>query len=267
MRPAPILARRVRIMVRNEAPRVGGATAPVPAFAPVMSDLAARLDSVHHRIADAARAAGRDPASVTLLAVSKTFPADAVRAAHAAGQRVFGENYVQESIDKIDTLADLRAELEWHFIGPLQSNKTRAVAERFDWVHSVDRLKIAQRLAEQRPAHLPPLNVCVQVNISGEASKSGVAPADVADVARAVAALPSLRLRGLMAIPEPADDADAQRAPHRALRALFDSLRAGGLPLDTLSMGMSADLDAAVLEGATIVRVGTAIFGARDYSH
>ncbi|WP_186249362.1 MULTISPECIES: YggS family pyridoxal phosphate-dependent enzyme, partial [unclassified Burkholderia] len=169
-----------------------------------MSDLAARLESVHHRIADAARAAGRDPASVSLLAVSKTFPADDVRAAHAAGQRAFGENYVQESIDKIDALADLRASLEWHFIGPLQSNKTRPVAERFDWVHSVDRLKIAQRLSEQRPAHLPPLNVCVQVNISGEASKSGVAPADVAEVARAVAALPSLRLRGLMAIPEPA---------------------------------------------------------------
>jgi len=232
-----------------------------------MSDLAASLESVHRRIADAARAAGRDPASVTLLAVSKTFSADAVRAAHAAGQRAFGENYVQESIDKIDALADLRAGLEWHFIGPLQSNKTRPVAERFDWVHSVDRLKIAQRLAEQRPAHLPPLNVCVQVNISGEASKSGVAPDEVAEVARAVAALPSLRLRGLMAIPELASDPDAQRAPHRALRALFDTLRAGGLPLDTLSMGMSADLEAAVLEGATIVRVGTAIFGARDYSH
>ncbi|TGN94809.1 YggS family pyridoxal phosphate-dependent enzyme [Burkholderia sp. USMB20] len=232
-----------------------------------MSDFAVRLDSVHRRIADAARAAGRDPATVSLLAVSKTFPADDVRAAHAAGQRAFGENYVQESIDKIDALADLRAALEWHFIGPLQSNKTRPVAERFDWVHSVDRLKIAQRLAEQRPAHLPPLNVCVQVNISGEASKSGVAPADVADVARAVAALPALRLRGLMAIPEPADDIDAQRVPHRTLRALYDALRADGLPLDTLSMGMSADLEAAVLEGATIVRVGTAIFGARDYSH
>lgn len=254
-------------MMRIEAPRPGGATAPVPAFVPVMSDLAVRLESVHRRIADAARAAGRDPAAVTLLAVSKTFPADAVRAAHAAGQRAFGENYVQESIDKIDALADLRAALEWHFIGPLQSNKTRPVAERFDWVHSIDRLKIAQRLAEQRHAHLPPLNVCVQVNISGEASKSGVAPADVAEVAHAVAALPSLRLRGLMAIPEPAGDADAQRAPHRALRALFDALRADGLPLDTLSMGMSADLEAAVLEGATIVRVGTAIFGARDYSH
>ncbi|MHA7164762.1 YggS family pyridoxal phosphate-dependent enzyme, partial [Burkholderia pseudomallei] len=156
-----------------------------------MSDLAARLASVHRRIDEAARAAGRAPGSVTLLAVSKTFPADAVRAAYAAGQRAFGENYVQESIDKISTLADLRAELEWHFIGPLQSNKTRPVAERFDWVHTIDRLKIAQRLSEQRPAHLPPLNVCVQVNISGEASKSGVAPADAAGLARAVAALPA----------------------------------------------------------------------------
>ncbi|AOJ08928.1 YggS family pyridoxal phosphate-dependent enzyme [Burkholderia mayonis] len=232
-----------------------------------MSDLAARLASVHHRIDDAARAAGREPRAVTLLAVSKTFPADAVRAAHAAGQRAFGENYVQEAIDKIESLADLRAELEWHFIGPLQSNKTRAVAERFDWVHTVDRLKIAQRLSEQRPAHLPPLDVCVQVNISGEASKSGVAPADAAELARAVAALPALRLRGLMAIPEPAHDPDAKRAPHRALRALFERLRADGLALDTLSMGMSDDLEAAVAEGATIVRIGTAIFGARDYSH
>ncbi|AJY44247.1 YggS family pyridoxal phosphate-dependent enzyme [Burkholderia humptydooensis] len=232
-----------------------------------MSDLAARFASVHRRIDDAARAAGRDPRAVTLLAVSKTFPADAVRAAHAAGQRAFGENYVQESIDKIDTLADLRAELEWHFIGPLQSNKTRPVAERFDWVHTVDRLKIAQRLSGQRPAHLPPLNVCVQVNISGEASKSGVAPADAAELARAVAALPALRLRGLMAIPEPATDPEAKRAPHRALHALLEQLRAGGLALDTLSMGMSDDLEAAVAEGATIVRIGTAIFGARDYAH
>ncbi|AGK46543.1 MULTISPECIES: YggS family pyridoxal phosphate-dependent enzyme [Burkholderia] len=232
-----------------------------------MSDLAARFASVHRRIDDAARAAGRDPRAVTLLAVSKTFPADAVRAAHAAGQRAFGENYVQESIDKIDTLADLRAELEWHFIGPLQSNKTRPVAERFDWVHTVDRLKIAQRLSGQRPAHLPPLNVCVQVNISGEASKSGVAPADAAELARAIAALPALRLRGLMAIPEPATDPEAKRAPHRALHALLEQLRAGGLALDTLSMGMSDDLEAAVAEGATIVRIGTAIFGARDYAH
>lgn len=232
-----------------------------------MSDLAARLASVHRRIDEAARAAGRAPGSVALLAVSKTFPADAVRAAYAAGQRAFGENYVQESIDKISTLADLRAELEWHFIGPLQSNKTRPVAERFDWVHTIDRLKIAQRLSEQRPAHLPPLNVCVQVNISGEASKSGVAPANAAGLARAVAALPALQLRGLMAIPEPETDPEAKRAPHRALHALFEQLRAGGLALDTLSMGMSDDLEAAVAEGATIVRIGTAIFGARDYAH
>ncbi|MCM2549886.1 YggS family pyridoxal phosphate-dependent enzyme [Burkholderia glumae] len=231
-----------------------------------MLDLAARLASVHRRIDDAARSAGRAPSDVALLAVSKTFPAEAVRAAHAAGQRAFGENYVQESLDKIAALADLRASLEWHFIGPLQSNKTRAVAERFDWVHSVDRLKIAQRLAEQRPAQLPPLNVCVQVNVSGEATKSGVAPDEVAALAQAVAALPALRLRGLMAIPEPAGDLAAQRAPHRRLRELYDALRAGGLALDTLSMGMSADLEAAVLEGATIVRIGTAIFGARDYS-
>ncbi|ABC38956.1 YggS family pyridoxal phosphate-dependent enzyme [Burkholderia thailandensis] len=232
-----------------------------------MPDLAARLASVQRRIDEAARAAGREPRAVTLLAVSKTFPADAVRAAYAAGQRAFGENYVQESIDKIDSLADLRAELEWHFIGPLQSNKTRPVAERFDWVHTIDRLKIAQRLAEQRPAHLPPLNVCVQVNISGEASKSGVAPSDAAELARAIAALPALRLRGLMAIPEPAADPEAKRAPHRALHALFEQLRADGLALDTLSMGMSDDLEAAVAEGATIVRIGTAIFGARDYAH
>ena len=165
-----------------------------------MSDLAARLDAVRHRIDEAARAAGRAPGSVGLVAVSKTFPADAVRAAHAAGQRAFGENYVQEALGKLAELADLRASLEWHFIGPLQSNKTRPVAEQFDWVHSVDRVKIAERLAEQRPAHLPPLNVCLQVNISGEASKSGVKPAAAAELARAVAALPALRLRGLMAV-------------------------------------------------------------------
>ncbi len=232
---------------------------------PRMSDLAASLASVHRRIDDAARSAGRTPGEVVLLAVSKTFPAEAVREAHAAGQRAFGENYVQEALDKIAALADLRASLEWHFIGPLQSNKTRVVAEQFDWVHSVDRLKIAQRLAEQRPAHLPPLNVCVQVNVSGEDSKSGVAPAEAAALAREVAALPTLRLRGLMAIPEPAGELAAQRVPHRLLRELFDTLKAEGLALDTLSMGMSADLEAAVLEGATIVRVGTAIFGARDY--
>ena len=186
-----------------------------------------------------------------------------MRAAEAAGLHCFGENYVQEALDKIAALADLRAELEWHLIGPLQSNKTRVVAETFDWVHSVDRLKIAQRLSEQRPEALPPLNVCLQVNISGEASKSGLAPRDVASVAHAVAKLPRLRLRGLMAIPEPAGDFAAQRAPHRALNELLQALRADGLQLDTLSIGMSADLEAAIAEGATIVRIGTAIFGTR----
>ncbi|CAB3774214.1 YggS family pyridoxal phosphate-dependent enzyme [Paraburkholderia humisilvae] len=232
-----------------------------------MPDLIHNLDAVRERIAFAARAAGRDPRSITLLAVSKTFPSEDIRAAHLAGQRAFGENYVQEALTKLDALTDLRDSIEWHFIGPLQSNKTRPVAERFDWVHSVDRLKIAQRLAEQRPEGLPPLNVCIQVNVSGEASKSGVTPSEVTDVAHAVAALPTLRLRGLMAIPEPAADIDAQRTPHRALREWFDRLRADGLALDTLSMGMSGDLEAAVLEGATIVRIGTAIFGARDYSN
>jgi len=233
----------------------------------LLHHLAHNLADVRQRIAEAARAAGRDAQSVRLLAVSKTFPADAVRAAHAAGQRAFGENYVQESLDKIEALADLRASLEWHFIGPLQSNKTRPVAAHFDWVHSVDRLKIAQRLSEQRPDNLAPLNVCLQVNVSGEASKSGVGIAEAAEIAQQIAALPKLKLRGLMSIPEPAGDLAAQRAPHRELRALFERLRGDGLALDTLSMGMSADLEAAVLEGATIVRVGTAIFGARDYSH
>ena len=232
-----------------------------------MPDLVHNLHAVSQRIVLAEQLAGREPRSVALLAVSKTFPAEDVRAAHAAGQRMFGENYVQESLTKIEALADLRASLEWHFIGPLQSNKTRPVAENFDWVHSVDRLKIAQRLAEQRPAHLPPLNVCLQVNVSGEASKAGVTPAEAAEAAHAIAALPQLRLRGLMSIPEPAETIEAQRAPHRQLRELFERLRADGLELDTLSIGMSGDLEAAVLEGATIVRVGTAIFGARDYSH
>lgn len=215
------------------------------------------------RIAAACARAQRDVQSVTLLAVSKTFGAQAIREALAAGQHRFGENYVQEALEKMAALADVRPRLEWHLIGPLQSNKTRAVAEHFDWVHSVDRLKIAQRLSDQRPAHLPPLQVCLQVNVSGEASKSGLAPAEVGAMARDVAALPRLHLRGLMAIPEPADDPDARRRPHRALRELLDTLRAQGLDLDTLSMGMSADLEAAVLEGATIVRVGTAIFGQR----
>jgi pyridoxal phosphate enzyme (YggS family) len=232
-----------------------------------MPDLVHNLHAVSQRIVLAEQLAGREPRSVALLAVSKTFPAEDVRAAHAAGQRMFGENYVQESLTKIEALADLRASLEWHFIGPLQSNKTRPVAENFDWVHSVDRLKIAQRLAEQRPAHLPPLNVCLQVNVSGEASKAGVTPAEAAEAAHAIAALPQLRLRGLMSIPEPADTIEEQRAPHRQLRELFERLRADGLALDTLSMGMSGDLEAAVLEGATIVRIGTAIFGNRDYSN
>ncbi|MBX3603773.1 MAG: YggS family pyridoxal phosphate-dependent enzyme [Piscinibacter sp.] len=228
-----------------------------------MATILSNIQQVRARIARACDAARRPVQSVTLLCVSKTFSADAVREAHAAGERCFGENYVQEALDKIDALSDLRTQLEWHLIGPLQSNKTRVVAERFDWVHSVDRLKIAQRLAEQRPAGLPPLQLCLQVNISGEASKSGLAPAEVPALAQAVAALPRVRLRGLMAIPEPAADTASQRMPHRALHALLESLRGQGLDLDTLSMGMSADLEAAVLEGATLVRVGSAIFGAR----
>jgi pyridoxal phosphate enzyme (YggS family) len=228
-----------------------------------MASIEAKLQQVRHRIAEACARAGRPVQSVTLLAVGKTFGVDALRQAHAAGQRAFGENYVQEALAKIDALGDLRATLEWHLIGPLQSNKTRDVAERFDWVHSVDRLKTAQRLSEQRPAALGPLSVCLQVNVSGEASKSGVAPADLPALASAVAALPRLRLRGLMSIPEPVEGFAAQRMPHRRLHHLLADLNRRGLALDTLSMGMSADLEAAVAEGATIVRVGSAIFGAR----
>jgi pyridoxal phosphate enzyme (YggS family) len=225
-----------------------------------------KLREVKRRIAVACDQAGRSVNEVTLLAVSKTFDAAAVRAAHAAGQTAFGENYVQEALAKMAALADLRPQMQWHLIGPLQSNKTRAVAEAFDWVHSVDRLKIAQRLAEQRPAGLPPVQLCLQVNISGEASKSGATPAEVPALAAAVAQLPAerVRLRGLMAIPEPGADVQAQRAPHRALRELLHAVNERhGLRLDTLSMGMSADLEAAVAEGATLVRVGTAIFGGR----
>ncbi|MBL8435804.1 MAG: YggS family pyridoxal phosphate-dependent enzyme [Zoogloea sp.] len=214
------------------------------------------------RIARAAEAAGRNAAEVRLLAVSKTWPADSVREAAAAGQRAFGENYVQEGAEKVDALAALG--LEWHFIGPLQSNKTRLVANRFAWVHSIDRLKIAERLSAQRDAHLPPLELCIQVNVSGEASKSGVAPAELPALAHAVAGLPRLRLRGLMAIPEPTSDVALQRARFAALRELRDRLNAGGLALDTLSMGMSDDLEAAIAEGSTMVRVGTAIFGSRS---
>ena len=231
-----------------------------------MNSVIGNLQTVLSRIAQACAAAGRPVDSVTLLAVSKTFGADAVREAFAAGQREFGENYVQEALDKIAALSDLRTQVEWHLIGPLQRNKTRPVAEAFDWVHSVDRLKIAQRLSEQRPAELPPLQLCLQVNISGETSKNGLLPDEVLAVAQAVAQLPRVRLRGLMAIPEPAGDEAAQRAPHRALRELLVALNDAGLGLDTLSMGMSADLEAAVAEGATIVRVGTAIFGGRSYA-
>lgn len=227
------------------------------------SSIAENIHQVRLRIDAACALACRDPHTVRLLAVSKTCPGSAVRAAHAAGQAAFGENYVQEGLAKIDELSDLRPSLAWHLIGPLQSNKTRAVAEAFDWVHGVDRLKIAERLSEQRPAGLPPLNICLQVNVSGEASKSGVGWDGLPALARAVAALPGLRLRGLMSIPEPAADLAAQRAPHRALREAFERLQSEGLALDTLSMGMSADLEAAVLEGATLVRIGTAIFGAR----
>ena len=196
-----------------------------------------------------------------LLAVSKTFGAEAVREAAACGQRAFGENYIQEAVDKIGQLAELA--LEWHCIGPIQSNKTRLVAEHFDWVHTIDRLKIAQRLSEQRPSSLPPLNCCLQVNIDGGTNKSGVAPGEVLALAREVAALPGLRLRGLMTIPEPATRYEEQLAVHRQARALFDALRAEGLNLDTLSMGMSGDLDAAIAAGSTMVRVGSAIFGSR----
>lgn len=226
-----------------------------------MADIESNLSAVRARIAAACRAAGRAPDAVQLLAVSKTFGADAVRAAHAAGQSAFGENYVQEALDKRAQLSDLP--LIWHYIGPIQSNKTRTIAESFDWVHSIDREKIAARLSEQRPASLPPLQVCVQVNISGEASKSGCAPADAPALCRAVAALPRLQLRGLMAIPAPAAAGDDPRAPFRALQALYASLRREGLELDTLSAGMSDDLEAAIAEGSTLVRIGTAIFGTR----
>ncbi|MBP5985628.1 MAG: YggS family pyridoxal phosphate-dependent enzyme [Azonexus sp.] len=229
-----------------------------------MSAIADNLQAVQARIAKAAAAAGRPPESVRLLAVSKTWPLASVVEAADAGQRAFGENYVQEGIDKIAAISGRN--LEWHFIGPLQSNKSKPVAECFDWVHSIDRLKIAERLSAQRPTYLPPLQVCVQVNVSGEASKSGCAPDEALALCRAVATLPGLRLRGLMTIPEPSDDPAAQRAPFRRLREIHEQLRAAGLPLDTLSMGMSHDLEAAVAEGATIVRIGTAIFGERNYA-
>jgi pyridoxal phosphate enzyme (YggS family) len=225
------------------------------------TSIADNLAQVRAQMLIACQAAGRAPESVRLLAVSKTWGADAVRQAYAAGQVAFGENYIQEAVDKIMALRDLP--LEWHCIGPIQSNKTRLVAEHFDWVHSLDRLKIAQRLSEQRPAHLPPLQVCIQVNVDGGLNKSGVSPEDLPSLARAVASLPHLKLRGLMTIPEPAETPVQMQAIHAQAKALLDALRAQGLPLDTLSMGMSADMQAAIAEGSTMVRVGTAIFGAR----
>lgn len=228
-----------------------------------MATIANNLQLVRNRIQAACAQTGRPADSVTLLAVSKTFPAVTVRDAFHAGQRWFGENYVQEALDKIAELADLRAQITWHLIGPLQSNKTRMVAEHFDWVQSVDRLKVAQRLSEQRPAHLLPLQVCIQVNTSGEASKSGVAPSEALALAQAVAALPRLQLRGVMALPAPSPDPAVQADALAQVRVVFEQLRVAGLPLDVLSMGMSADLEAAVAQGSTMVRVGTALFGQR----
>ncbi len=233
-----------------------------------MTTLCNNLEKVHQRMAQACASAGRDAPGVALLAVSKTFGADAVQAAAQAGQRAFGENYVQEGVDKI---AALRAagwdRLQWHCIGPLQSNKTRLVAEHFDWVHTIDRLKIAERLSAQRPAHLAPLQVCLQLNVDGGANKSGVPPEEALALARAVAQLPRLVLRGVMAIPEPAIGFEAQRALHLRAKAGFDAIAAAGGPglehFDTLSLGMTADLEAAIAAGSTLVRVGSGIFGGR----
>lgn len=228
----------------------------------IIDDPAARLEGVRDRIARAALAVGRAPSAVTLIAVSKTFPTEALRAAYAAGQRHFGESYAQEALAKMDALADL-TDIVWHFIGPLQSNKTRPIAERFDWVHSVDRLKIAERLSAQRPADRAPLQACLQVNVSGEATKSGADPDALGHLADAVATLPNLSLRGLMTIPEPSDDPLLQRRRFASLRRLLEAQAPKHPGMDTLSMGMSDDLESAVAEGATFVRVGRAIFGSR----
>jgi len=242
-------------------------------MATIPTPLQERLAAVRTRIAKACESASRHADTVHLLAVSKTFPAAVVQEAAATGQADFGENYLQEAIDKITALRTMTsppmatAPLVWHFIGPIQSNKTRPIAENFDWVHTIDRDKIARRLSEQRPDNLPPLQVCIQVNVSGEASKSGVAPGDVAELARLVAGLPRLTLRGLMAIPEPTEDMTLQRQRFATLRGLLESLQKDGLAVDTLSMGMSADMDAAIAEGATMVRIGTAIFGARQQTN
>lgn len=227
-----------------------------------LNSITERLEAVRGRISTAEARFERPAGSVTLLAVSKKHPAEAVRAAAGTGQRRFGESYAQEAVTKIAALADL--DLEWHFIGPLQSNKTRDVAAHFDWVHSLDRLKLARRLSEQRPAGLGPLQVCLQLNVSGEVNKAGCQPHELPELARAVSQLPNLQLRGLMTIPARSEGFDAQRRPFRLLRQAFEQLRLTGFELDTLSMGMSADLEAAVAEGATIVRVGTDVFGARQ---
>ena len=226
-----------------------------------MTAILSNLQAVHAAIDQAALMAQRDAAQITLLAVSKTVPASVVREAYSLGQKAFGENFVQEALDKMHDLRDLP--LQWHFIGPIQSNKTRAIAENFSWAHSVDRLKIAQRLSEQRPTNMPPLNVCLQINVSGESTKGGVAPDEAEALAHAIAILPRLKLRGLMAIPAPAEELAVQRAAFTKMRELLNMLNTTGLNLDTLSMGMSHDLTAAIMEGATIVRVGTAIFGSR----
>jgi len=227
-----------------------------------MDSIAVNLQAVRARIARAAQAAQRAPGDILLLAVSKTIPAERIAEAHAAGQRAFGENHAQEAVEKITVLATLS--LDWHFIGPIQSNKARVIAQHFGWVHSVEREKIAERLNAARPEGMAPLNVCIQVNVSGEATKSGVAPGEEAKLAEAIARLPRLKLRGLMAIPEPTADVTLQRRRFALLRELKDGLRARGHALDTLSMGMSDDFEAAILEGATIVRIGTAIFGPRQ---
>ncbi|HEY8888300.1 MAG TPA: YggS family pyridoxal phosphate-dependent enzyme [Gallionella sp.] len=230
-----------------------------------MTTIASNLQAVRNAISAAAVEAGRRANEVKLLAVSKTFTPDMLREVYRAGQTCFAESYVQEALDKIAALQDLT--IDWHYIGPIQSNKTRAIAENFAWVHSVDRLKIAERLSAQRPAHLPDLQVCLQVNISGEDTKSGVRPNEVSGLAHAIAKLPRLKLRGLMAVPAPGDDITGQRLPFAQLRKLRDELNRQGLQLDTLSMGMSHDFAAAIAEGATIVRIGTAIFGVRDYQN
>lgn len=229
-----------------------------------MTKIETQLHTVRERIRTACQTADRPESDVRLLAVSKTFPCAAISQAYAAGQHCFGENYIQEAVQKITELRQLP--IEWHCIGPVQSNKTRLVAEHFDWVHTIDRLKIAQRLSEQRPAHLPALQVCIQVNVDGGTSKSGVSPSEALALAQAVAALPKLKLRGLMCIPEPAPDFAAACALFASVRGIFDTLNCADLALDTLSMGMSADLEAAIASGSTLVRVGSAIFGGRSYA-